>query len=354
MAAYRLSAHMPGVPVRTFENAQVFRAWRRTILHSNKTVGFVPTMGALHEGHLQLVDASLQANDYTVVSIFVNPAQFAPHEDLSTYPRTLHHDLEQLGQREAAANVSGSLVVLVPQVSDMYPHGITQNVDEQVGAFIEMAGLSQYMEGTTRPTFFRGVATIVTKLFNLVLPDHAYFGQKDIQQAIIIRRMVDDLLFTFPMGAERVHIVPTVRDPKDSLALSSRNKYLDTHGRQVAPLLYRALSQGKQVWESMQAQGVPRAERVHATLAAAQSIVTEATALPDQVARVQLDYVSLNDPRTLQVLSVSTASPMESAEADSSDPGAILSGAMWVYNHANDEKPAARLIDNVLLGFSLT
>lgn len=156
------------------------------------------------------------------------------------------------------------------------------------------------------------------------------------------------------MGAERVHIVPTVRDPKDSLALSSRNKYLDTHGRQVAPLLYRALSQGKQVWESMQAQGVPRAERVHATLAAAQSIVTEATALPDQVARVQLDYVSLNDPRTLQVLSVSTASPMESAEADSSDPGAILSGAMWVYNHANDEKPAARLIDNVLLGFSLT
>ena len=169
MAAYRLSAHMPGVPVRTFENAQVFRAWRRTIWHSNKTVGFVPTMGALHEGHLQLVDASLQANDYTVVSIFVNPAQFAPHEDLSTYPRTLHHDLEQLGQREAAANVSGSLVVLVPQVSDMYPHGITQNVDEQVGAFIEMAGLSQYMEGTTRPTFFRGVATIVTKLFNLVL-----------------------------------------------------------------------------------------------------------------------------------------------------------------------------------------
>lgn len=138
-------------------------------MQHGQSVGFVPTMGALHEGHLQLVDASLRENDYTVVSIFVNPAQFAPHEDLASYPRTLPADLALLGERQERAHLADRLVVLVPQVFDMYPHGITQNVDAQIGAFVEVKGLSHQMEGGTRPTFFRGVATVVTKLLNVVL-----------------------------------------------------------------------------------------------------------------------------------------------------------------------------------------
>ena len=114
------------------------------------------------------------------------------------------------------------MVALLPQVNDMYPFGITQHVPDQVGAFVEVQGLSHQMEGQTRPTFFRGVATVVTKLFNIVLPDRAYFGQKDIQQSIVIRRLVDDLLFTFPHVSKNVRVMPTARDPIDGLALSSR------------------------------------------------------------------------------------------------------------------------------------
>ena len=169
MASNRLSAHMASAPVRVFDTVHTFRVWRKSCLQHGQSVGFVPTMGALHEGHLQLVDASLRENDYTVVSIFVNPAQFAPPEDLASYPRTLPADLTLLGERQERARLADRLVVLVPQVLDMYPNGITQSVDAQVGAFVEVKGLSHQMEGGTRPTFFRGVATIVTKLFNVVL-----------------------------------------------------------------------------------------------------------------------------------------------------------------------------------------
>lgn len=126
-------------------------------------------MGALHEGHLSLVDASLAENDMTIVSIFVNPAQFAPHEDLSSYPRTIESDLAKLRERQEQAKMEGRLSVLIPTVRDMYPNGLTQDVSKQVGAFVEVKGLSHQMEGTTRPTFFRGVATVVTKLFNIVM-----------------------------------------------------------------------------------------------------------------------------------------------------------------------------------------
>ena len=164
-----MSAHWAATPVRVFESVAPYRVWRQTIMHKGESVGFVPTMGALHEGHLQLVDASLRENDYTVVSIFVNPAQFAPHEDLSTYPRTIQSDLERLGTRATAAQREGRMVALLPQVNDMYPFGITQHVPDQVGAFVEVQGLSHQMEGQTRPTFFRGVATVVTKLFNIAV-----------------------------------------------------------------------------------------------------------------------------------------------------------------------------------------
>lgn len=341
----RMATHQVGAPVRVFESVAPYRTWRQGVMKTNAQVGFVPTMGALHEGHLQLVDASLNENDYTVVSIFVNPAQFAPHEDLSTYPRTTQSDLEQLSMREAAANKQGQLVVLLPQVHDMYPFGITQQVSEQVGAFVEVQGLSHQMEGGSRPTFFRGVATVVTKLFNIVLPNRAYFGQKDIQQSVVIRRLVDDLLFMFPHGSKNVRVMPTARDQSDGLALSSRNKYLDKHGRQVAPVLYAGLQHGEAVWKQLQSQGVAPGDRVAPTLDAVRARIQEAMPPSSDAmrARVDIDYVSLNDPSSLEQL----------APGHADDDAAILSGAIYVYNDASDAKPAARLIDNVLIGFAL-
>lgn len=326
-------------PPRVIASAADYRTWRAGLLRAGTSVGFVPTMGALHEGHLSLVDAAQRENDCTVVSIFVNPAQFAPHEDLASYPRTLDRDLVELEKR-----ATRDIVVLVPQVRDMYPNGITQDVSKQVGAFVEVKGLSHQMEGVTRPTFFRGVATVVTKLFNLVLPDRAYFGQKDIQQALILRRLADDLLFTFPPGRSAVRVLPTARDPADGLALSSRNAYLNDAGRAAAPALIRALEAGRAEWEALLAQGAPPAERISRTLEAARGTIGAAAAAltaPDG-ARLELDYISLNDPDTLELLD-------GGAHANA---GAVLSGAMWVYNRAG-ERAAARLIDNLLLGFEL-
>lgn len=175
-------------------------------------------------------------------------------------------------------------------------------------------------------------------------PDRAYFGQKDIQQAIVIRRLVDDLLFSYPQGAKRVRVLPTARDPRDQLALSSRNKYLDAHGRAVAPLLYRALCAGEAMWASLRAQGVAPEARVQPTLSAARAVILQHTYAPDEVARCELDYISLNDTQTLEPLT-----PEDPPSADA----AILSGAMWVRNHAGASAPAARLIDNVLLDYTL-
>ena len=338
---------LASAPVKAFECVTPYRVWRDQAMRAGTSVGFVPTMGALHAGHLSLVDASLRENDTTVVSIFVNPAQFAPHEDLSSYPRTLTSDLAQLAACEERASAPGRLVALVPQVRDMYPNGITQDVARQVGAFVEVAGLSHQMEGLTRPTFFRGVATVVTKLFNIVQPDRAYFGQKDIQQAILIRRLADDLLFRYPHGAAGIRVLPTARDPHDHLALSSRNAYLDSAGRAAAPLLYRSLEAGKHAWEAGVASGMPSAERVQATLATARGVMAKGAAALDaqsgEHASVELDYISLNDPATLEELGGAAAGD-----------AAIFSGAMYVRNRSSDKRPAARLIDNLLLNFSLS
>jgi pantoate--beta-alanine ligase len=168
------------------------------------------------------VRKSLADNDLTVVSIFVNPAQFAPHEDLTTYPRTLPHDLAVLRTLSSPAPSPTSSprtpsAVFLPSVHDMYPSGISQDVATQKGTFVEVRGFSHQMEGTTRPTFFRGVATVVTKLFHIVEPTRAYFGQKDIQQALLLRRMTRDLLMARP-APENVHIVPTTRYGKTPLS----------------------------------------------------------------------------------------------------------------------------------------
>lgn len=187
-----------------------------------RTVGFVPTMGNLHQGHISLVEQARQEADEVIVSIFVNPLQFGQNEDLSTYPRTLEADLEKL----ASAGVSA---VFIPSESDVYPRSAAEL------SFVEVPGLSDMLEGACRPGHFRGVATVVSKLFNIVRPDVAIFGEKDFQQLLVIRRMVEDL--NMPV---RIVGMPTRREA-DGLAMSSRNQYLDESARQRAGQLHACL-----------------------------------------------------------------------------------------------------------------
>jgi len=188
-------------------------------------IGLIPTMGYLHEGHLSLFRRARAENDVVVGSIFVNPTQFGPHEDLERYPRDLARDLHMLEEL-------GTDVVFVPSVAEMYPRGFTTYVVAE-GPLVEAA------EGATRPGLFRGVATVVLKLFQIVRPHHAYFGQKDAQQAVVINRIVTD--FNVPV---QLHILPIIREG-DGLAMSSRNSYLDRAMRNAASVLYRALQAGK-------------------------------------------------------------------------------------------------------------
>ena len=215
----------------------VMRAWSLDRRAAGKTIGLVPTMGALHAGHTSLVQASVEDNSVSVVSIFVNPAQFAPHEDYAQYPRAFDADcriLEQLGVD----------TVYAPRVDTMYPHGYA--------TYVEVERLQDGLCGLSRPHFFRGVATIVTKLFNTVLPDAAYFGEKDGQQAAILRRMTRDLDF----GIEIVTL-PTVRE-SDGLAMSSRNQYLSIDERERA----LAISKGLSLAQGMLEEGERDAQRV--------------------------------------------------------------------------------------------
>jgi pantoate--beta-alanine ligase len=224
-----------------------------------RTVGFVPTMGALHDGHLSLVRAARADSTVVVVSIFVNPLQFGPAEDLETYPRDEAGDLELL-------EAEGVDVVFLPSSAEMYPAGSSTSVT--------VGELGEVLEGAVRPGHFAGVATIVTKLFNVVRPDIAWFGQKDAQQLAVIRRVVVDL--SLPV---EVRACPTVREP-DGLALSSRNVYLDDAGRQGAAALIAALRLGARVLE---------AER---NPAAAEKTMFEAMTAEG----VEVDYAAVVDP----------------------------------------------------------
>jgi pantoate--beta-alanine ligase len=184
-------------------------------------VGFVPTMGALHQGHTRLIERCREETDFVVVSIFVNPTQFGPTEDLARYPRTLEADLR-------ACDHSGADLIFVPSEATIYPRG-------RSATFVEVPGLSTVLEGAIRPGHFRGVATVVLALFEIVSPDLAIFGQKDYQQQLLIRRMVEDLHVPIEILTE-----PTVRE-SDGLAMSSRNRYLNPAERQAATVLYRGL-----------------------------------------------------------------------------------------------------------------
>ncbi|CEH13029.1 pantoate-beta-alanine ligase [Ceraceosorus bombacis] len=330
-------------PIPILRTLAELREWRRARFARGATVGFVPTMGALHSGHLNLVRASLAETDETIVSVYVNPAQFAPHEDFGSYPRTLPTDIQALVSLTTSADDASTAparsklisAIFAPTTDQLYPNGIERDKSKQRGAFVEVADLQDRMEGASRPTFFRGVATVVTKLFNAVQPDLAYFGQKDIQQAILLRRMVSDLLFPHPPGPSAVRVLPTSR-AEDGLALSSRNAYLTPASRKHATALHDALQRGQDAWTS----GSPPAK----VLETARSHVAHAATLSarDNV-HIELLYISLNDPHTLETIS---DSPDRSQLS-----GAILSGAAMISEGKDGQK--TRLIDNLLLDFSL-
>ncbi|MDZ4689645.1 MAG: pantoate--beta-alanine ligase [Planctomycetaceae bacterium] len=228
------------------------------------SIGFVPTMGALHAGHRSLIDAARAECRLVVVSIFVNPTQFAPQEDLSKYPRPREHDL-------SVCRAAGADLVFYPADEEMYPPGGVTTVD--------VAGLTTLWEGATRPTHFRGVTTVVAKLLNIVGADVAYFGQKDYQQQAIIRRMVRDL----DMPTE-IRTCPTIRDA-DGLALSSRNAYLSVAQRHAGLCLSRALQLGESLFQSHKSP-----------LGIAAAMQTEIRQTPGVV----LDYAAVVDPDSLQ------------------------------------------------------
>lgn len=260
----------------------------------SEPIGFVPTMGYLHGGHLALVKQARAENSSVVVSIFVNPTQFAPQEDFDTYPRDLERDLALLKKEKIDA-------VFTPSSNEMYPTGFSSSV--QVGK------ISERLEGASRPGHFRGVATVVTKLFNIVAPTRAYFGQKDAQQAIVIKKMVIDL----NMNVEVV-VVPTVRE-KDGLAMSSRNIYLNPEERQAATVLFKALTHAQELWVKGEKSAV--------------SIRQEMTALIEKEPLANIDYVSVADRQTLE-------------ELTTIDRPALVSLAVRIGK--------TRLIDNILLG----
>jgi pantoate--beta-alanine ligase len=248
------------------EGKAALRRWREA-LPAGKTLGFVPTMGALHEGHASLVRAAHAENEVTIASIYVNPLQFGPKEDLAAYPRTLERDLEIVGRE-------GGDAVVTFRDADMYPPGFATHV--------EVEGLTEGLCGASRPGHFRGVATVVAKLFALVQPHRAYFGQKDAQQAAMIRRMTADL----DLGIE-IRVMPTVREP-DGLAMSSRNAYLSPDERRRAVALSKALGAAQELL----AKGQDDAK----ALRAAMRTTVKSVAGPD----ADIDYIEIVDPDTFR------------------------------------------------------
>jgi pantoate--beta-alanine ligase len=259
-----------------------------------RSVGFVPTMGALHAGHRSLVQAARKRCDIVVVSIFVNPTQFGPSEDFSRYPRTLEQDCKMLETESVD-------VVFTPTAEAMYPPGAS--------TVVEVEGVSERLDGASRPGHFRGVATVVAKLFHIVQPDLAFFGQKDAAQVAVLRKMVRDL--DFPL---EIVVCSTVREP-DGLAMSSRNRYLSPEERRQALILSRALRSA----ETQAAHGEHRSAVLLQTM----------LACLQQERAIRIDYLAIVDPDTLLPI-------------DDVSSGALLAIAAYVGN--------TRLIDNVLLG----
>ncbi len=256
-------------------------------------VGLWPTLGYLHEGHLTMVRRSVAENDFTIVSIFVNPTQFGPSEDFDRYPQDYPRDLAMLEKEKTD-------IVFMPSADEMYPR--------HFNSWVEVDKVTERLEGTSRPGHFRGVTTVVAKLFNIVQPTKAYFGQKDAQQLLVIKKMVADL----NMNLE-VITCPTVRE-SDGLAMSSRNSYLTPEERRAAAILYQALNLARQLWS----QGEKDAGKIRRKMAQ----------LIQQQPLTTIDYISIADTVTLE-------------ELDEVKPPALVSLAVTI------GKP--RLLDNVVL-----
>lgn len=261
---------MPDLPI--LNTISDVRQAVRTARSEGRTIGLVPTMGALHEGHVRLIEAARRDAGFVVVSIFVNPTQFGPSEDYARYPRTLDDDCRRAAE-------GGATLIFAPDVAEVYPNGLQST-------YIEVPGLSDCLEGAHRPGHFRGVATVVLKLLQIVGPDMAHFGQKDYQQLLVIRRMVADL--NVPV---LIQSVPTVREP-DGLALSSRNRYLGPDERRAASVLNRAL----QAATGAVARGVRDADAIRQILR--QTVESERLAA--------LDYAEVAGAETLEPLTALT------------------------------------------------
>lgn len=290
--------------IHVLTSVEEVREIRHQCFIKNSSVGFVPTMGALHAGHISLVAKAKAETDVVISSVFVNPSQFSAGEDLEKYPRTLDSDIAKLKE-------GGVEYVFAPSTDVMYPTNSTQL------CHVEPKRFSEIMEGMARPEFFRGVATVVAKLFNIVQPTKSFFGQKDISQCILIKRMVQDLnMDVF------VRVVETMRE-ENGLAMSSRNVYLSPDERKQAGILFRALMAGKAVADAAHGTGTTREAVLNA--------ITQ-TLLSDS-AVTSIEYVSI-------------ASPVDMTELDHVDPaqGAVLSSAIRLGTGQ------VRLIDNVLVG----
>lgn len=270
------------------------RAASRTARRAGQRVSLVPTMGALHDGHLSLVRRAKAEAGFVVVSIFVNPLQFGPGEDFSKYPRTFEHD-------QALLQGEGMDLIFAPSLAEMYPQGAV--------TYVNVDGLSERLDGKSRPGHFRGVATVVSKLFHIVEPDVAFFGQKDAAQVAMLKRMVRDL--NLPV---EIAVCPIVREP-DGLAMSSRNLYLDPGQRRQALVISRSLRRAQALF----LHGERRADLIED---AARKVFAEESA-------VRLDYLSIVDPDSLE-------------SVNDTAPGTLVAVAAYV--------GPTRLIDNVILG----
>ena len=331
-------------PIRVVQHVSELRRRRRTARSEGKRIALVPTMGALHAGHIKLIREAAENNDEVYISIYVNPTQFGVHEDLDSYPRTWESDLDKL--RSLNRDIKHrrgyrGLVTTVfkPSTPVMYPTLPPTSEPNGHGSFVHITPLSSVLEGASRPVFFRGVATVVMKLLNIVQPDEVFFGQKDIQQVLVIRRLVADFHINTVMQA-----VSTQRE-LDGLAMSSRNVNLGKRRRAVAPVLYQALNAALKAFESGKRT---RDEILAAAIdVAAKTQQWQRNLPPGERARFEVDYLSMADPDSLKEVEV----------IEEGKP-VILSGALVMLPLEEPKKgenvgatagaTAVRLIDNVI------
>ena len=308
--------------MKVFHTVEEVIQWRQNGIGDRRSisVGFIPTMGCLHEGHASLIQASKRENNYTVVSIFVNPSQFAPTEDLDQYPRTFLEDSKLLESFDVD-------VLFAPAPSVIYPQGIPLVVSEQRGPFVSVLGVSEVLEGSTRPTFFRGVATVVTKLLNIVMPDFAYFGQKDIQQFTVLSVMVDELFIN-----TKLRMMPIIRS-STGLALSSRNKYLCPESLGLAATLYKGLKSAEENIKSLK-----------------DGETLTRTQIVDQIKNIWESYIRSNDFKSdyVSVAQWGTLKEVDRVQKISNSPAYIISCAVYVTDRG-ENKNVVRLIDNIIL-----